>query len=109
MTYQFPDFNGKSVLSAVRSKWNLSHSVPLPKFSLNCPICSHDKILLKHWVYFIRNNPQSSNPHRCDVYMKCTACSAVWQHGIVVPEAMHPGRRKVILWREVKKELEGKK
>ncbi|MDZ7658010.1 hypothetical protein [Fodinibius sp.] len=106
--YQFPDFNGKSVLATVREHWDLSHRVPLPTFDLKCPVCSHDKILCKHWVYFLRKNPYSSNPHRCDVYMKCTGCSAVWQHGLVVPKEMHPGQRLVILWREIKQELSKK-
>lgn len=101
-TYTFPEFTAESVLQVVSRMWDLSGRVPLPKFELNCPICSCDKILLKHWVYFIRKNAHSSNPHRCDVYMKCTDCSVVWQHGLVVPEEMHPGGRKVILWRDIK-------
>jgi len=109
MSYQFPNFNGKSVLKMVQKHWDFSHSVPLPKFELHCPICGHDEILLKHWVYFLRKNPRSANPHRCDVYMKCTACSAVWQHGLVVPEDIYPGgSRTVILWRDVKDELQKK-
>lgn len=106
--YPFPKVTKESEQTAVSRMWDLSGSVPLPEFEITCPACSHDEILPKHFVFSIKNNSYPHNPHRCNVFMKCTRCSMVWEHRLVVPESMHPGRRKVILWREVKKELEGK-
>ncbi|MFH5833758.1 hypothetical protein [Halalkalibaculum sp. DA384] len=104
-TYKFPTFTPEEVRDRIRRMWDFSGPVPLPKFAPQCLVCGHDEILCKHWRFHIRKSRHSSSIYRCDVGMKCTACSAVWQHGLVVPEAMHPGKRRIIHWREVKREL----
>lgn len=107
-SYRFPKFTTESVLDVVAKMWDLSGSVPLPKFQPHCAVCGHDQILCKHWKYFIHKSGGSSHPYRCDIWLKCTSCSYVWTHGIVVPEEMHPKKRQVFYWRDVKDELEKK-
>jgi hypothetical protein len=84
-----------------------SCSVPLPKFRLKCPQCGiHKDILAKNWKYWCHTQAGSNHPYRCDIWVKCFRCSLVWTFGLVVPKDIHPEQRKVIHYREVKKELE---
>jgi hypothetical protein len=105
MSYQFPDFTEKDVQKQISRMWDMSGPVPVPKFNPDCPYCAHDEVLLKHARFHLRNNKRSQNPHRCDIGMKCTACSAVWQHGLVIPEDMFPGKQ-IWGWQKMKEELE---
>ena len=44
-----------------------------------------------------------ANPYRCDVSFKCCDCSAVWTHGVAIPEAMFTTRpASRIPWRQAK-------
>jgi hypothetical protein len=53
---------------------------------------------------FFQRKPED---YRCDVVMKCTVCSAVWIHGVVVPEEMAKPRIRAggWTWREMREEI----
>ncbi|TYP92071.1 hypothetical protein LX73_2317 [Fodinibius salinus] len=104
--YKFPEFTPEEVQERINKMWDMSGPVPLPKFDLQCGFCGHEEVLIKHLRYHMRNKNRSSNPHRCDVGMKCTLCSAVWQHGLVVPEEKHPGRDRIYGWRWIKEQMQ---
>lgn len=101
--YEFPEFSPETTSKQVKKRWYLDRYVPWPRYMIPCPSCRSIKTFPKHWVYFKKQRSKSLNPYRCDAHMKCKICSMVWQHGVVVPESMHPGpkMRYVITWRDV--------
>lgn len=89
------------MLAAVRKRWDLSGPVPVPVGDwLACPVCRADQIQARHFRFHERD---SAIPWRCDVSFKCTSCSAVWEHGVVVTREMYARRStpasKTIPWR----------
>lgn len=102
----FPDID--NVLDRVRESWDLDRELPVPKFDLQCPICNCGQIQLRQYSFHYRHKTGSRNPYRCDVSFKCTQCSLVWTHGVVVPEAMYKRHEnEMIHWREAKEILRG--
>jgi|AntRauTorcE11897_2_1112592.scaffolds.fasta_scaffold30407_3 hypothetical protein len=83
----FPEFTTEETMKRIRSMWDLSGPVPLPKFEIHCPVCDNNQILMRAALFHTRRKV-SENPFRCDVKFKCCTCSYVWSHGIVVPKEM---------------------
>lgn len=84
--------------------WDMSGPVPLPKFDPECPICHSTQILLKEALFHTRAKV-SSHKFRCDIKFKCTTCSFVWKHGLVVPDEMAKQHtmNRMIHFREIQK------
>lgn len=83
----FPARNMETELiqQRVDKYWDLSAPVPYPKVQFSCPVCGESEIHLRYWKYHVRNT-KSSRPYRCDVTFKCTHCSYVWWHGLLISE-----------------------
>ena len=78
-------FPNVDTTAQVAKHWDLSRSVPVPKFTPSCPICGGGTVLMRGCKFHKRDSP---NPYRCDVHFKCCGCSFAWSHGVVVPEEM---------------------
>jgi hypothetical protein len=108
----FPTFTTEEILERVNKYWDLSCSLPFPKFDLGCSVCKSDEILLRQWLFHDRSKRTGSkHGYRCDVSFKCTQCSFVWVHGILVPKEMFEKYRdkRMVTWRKVKEILEREK
>lgn len=73
--------------------WNIE-PIPHPKHDVACPVCKRGTtrfgtVIIRAWNYHARGTRHANKERdkRCDVSFKCTVCSYVWTHGIVVPEA----------------------
>lgn len=83
----FPEVVG---LEKTLNQW-IIEPIPTPRFEVACPVCSLSSagkhILIRQWRYHRRATKYASqhNTYRCDVSFKCTGCSFVWVHGLVVP------------------------
>lgn len=80
-------------------KW-VKGFIPVPKFTITCPECSHDKIQLSNISYSKRGD--SKHPYRAEPSFKCTKCSFFWTHGIVCSEDVFrkgTGDKKRLTWR----------
>ena len=112
----FPPLSKEEILKRVEETWDLSGDFPLPKDTIRCPVCGSEEIQVRDWIFHLSADPSVSRvPYRCDVNFKCTRCSAIWTHGIAIPEEMYkkhaslePGKHASVRysWREVKKILE---
>ena len=71
----------------VARAWYLGERFPVPKFDPKCPACDSMKALIRMYRFFMRGG-QATTPYRCDVYMKCMDCGAVWTYGIVISKEM---------------------
>ena len=71
----------------VEAMWHLGERFPVPKFDPACPTCGSEAVIMRLFRFFMRGGP-ATVPYRCDVYMKCTACSVVWTYGIVISKEM---------------------
>ena len=114
----FPPLSKDQILKRVEESWDLSGDFPMPKDIIKCPVCGSKEIQARFWAFHLSSDPHSRVPYRCDVSFKCTRCSAIWIHGIAIPEEMYkkhaslePGKQasKLYRWREVKKILENTK
>jgi len=113
----FPAYSEEEVLNRVSKAWTIEEGdvFPLPKFVVECPVCKSVDIQARNWQFTLKDS--GGNKYRCNVSFKCTQCSAVWTHGVVIPEIMfrkhvkgNIHQTKLYHWREVKKLLEeGKK
>ena len=110
----FPALDKDETLKRVREAWDLSGDFPVPKFTVRCPICGSEEVQARYWSFHDANKHyHHAVPYRCDISFKCTRCSAIWEHGIPIPEAVY--RRhipeplhyitKTYRWREVKEKL----
>ena len=100
----------QEIFNRVEKIWDLSGPFPLPYKLFLCPVCRANETIIKQCQFFKR----SGHNFRCDVAFKCTVCSAVWPHGVKVPEKMAAkGMKKSTLnvthltgplytWREMK-------
>ena len=86
--------------------WNLDGEFPLPYFQYKCPICTGSSARIKDFKFHIKKD--SPSKYRCDVVFKCIHCSAVWAHGVIVPEKMFLVREgRNYSWREARDIIEG--
>jgi hypothetical protein len=92
------DLSKEEILERVNSAWNLSGAFPVPKCKVKCPVCRSNDIFIKQCVFFKRKE----NDYRADVSFKCTYCSAVWTHGVVVPEKMAKPMKGSWSWRKMR-------
>ena len=105
----FPSFDPETVLKRVQEKWDLSGDFPLPKWDIRCPVCGSPHVQARNWQFAYQYN--SPTKYRCNVSFKCTECSAVWIHGVVITEEMFRKHVKIdnkpvyYPWREVKEKL----
>lgn len=81
----------------------MSGPFPIPRDKMICPVCSDSEVFIKQCVFFKRKD----NDYRCDVSFKCTCCSHVWTHGVLVTkEKAEPMRQPgKWLWRDMKEYL----
>ena len=106
-----PDF-GRKVINRVKEKWEWPTGFPIPNFDIKCPVCGSTELLIRDWGFFIRR--EGNHKYRCDVSFKCTCCSNVWAHGVVIPEELYhlhcvDNKGRHYLWREVKEIMEREK
>lgn len=81
----FRAFELEDTLERLRTVWDLSYSIPLPRETLlHCPQCGAEDAIPRKWKFHLSGG--SPNPWRCDVMFKCVVCGRAWVHGIVVPE-----------------------
>lgn len=100
----FPDLEPDDVHRRVDAKWDFTGPLPVPKPGwMRCGFCGSDVIQARHWKRHERRG--GTVRYRCDLSVKCCDCSAVWIHGIAVPDEwwhrykhLFPGAR--ILWRD---------
>jgi len=95
----------EDVAQRVARHWDLSGMFPMPKWDVQCPVCRSPLVQYRRVLFFRRR--RFHNPYRCDVDMKCRDCSAIWTHGVVIPEEMyyrHCKRREGCLyeWKAVR-------
>ena len=110
----FPSLSKEEILKRAEEAWDLSGDFPIPKDIIRCPVCGSKEIQARYWLFHPSGNPDSRVKYRCDVSFKCTRCSAVWVHGVAIPEELYkkhisePGKQSSMRysWREVKKILE---
>ena len=112
----FPPLSKEEILKHVKENWDLSGDFPLPQFTVHCPVCGSEEVQLQFVSFHPSREPDTSRvPYRCVVGFKCTRCSAMWAHGIAIPEEMYRKHiplgaekqdSKSYTWREVKKILE---
>lgn len=106
----FPDLSAEEVHAAVAAKWDLSGPLPVPRGDwLRCPVCGSDAMQIRHWFWHARDH--AVIPWRCDLSVKCAACSAVWLHGIAVPADYYDrhserSHKRLIGWRDGRRMLE---
>lgn len=83
-----PRFEPGAVHDRVSARWVFADGTfPVPVGGwLACPVCRDTVIQLARYHFHRRRD--SATYYRCDVQMKCTACSATWTHGVVVPKAV---------------------
>ena len=103
----FPALTEDEVLERVEESWDLSGDFPMPKFAVKCPVCGSEEIQARLWQFTHKDSGGAK--YRCNVSFKCTRCSAVWMHGVVIPEEMfrkhvkeNENQAKMYHWREVK-------
>lgn len=104
--FLFPNISSESVIDRVKMRWDLSGPLPVPMWDVKCPICgalmSNDGIQAREWRF--REQPTSTNPYRCDVALKCTECSYMWRHGLVITEVMYKQQEcQVVTWWQARK------
>ena len=79
------------------------YPLPTPRWDVACPCCgarrSDSRIQIREWgFHYVATSPGG---HRCDVGMKCLACSCAWVHGVPVPLSLfqrHHGHK--YRWRQ---------
>lgn len=74
------DLTRNEIEYRVDSMWEFT-PFPVPKWVIQCPVCRSCEVFIKQCSFFKRKE----NDYRCDVTFKCTNCSYVWTHGVVVP------------------------
>lgn len=107
----FPAYKPEEVLERVKEYWDFVKGFPIPKKKIRCPVCGSEDIQARNWQFVYKDS--GGCKYRCNVSFKCTVCSNVWTHGVVVPKEifkMHvkdnPHKAKLYHWREVRKILE---
>lgn len=91
----------------MRGRWDIDGVLPVPLPGwLACPVCRAEEIQAREWMFHVRKGSHA-NPYRCDVSFKCCDCSAVWWHGVAVPQAMFDARKSAarIDWRRARELL----
>jgi hypothetical protein len=75
------------VLAETDRHWDLSGDLPMPRPGwLKCPVCGAADPVIRFWRFHTRP-PGATLRRRCDVSVKCSACAAVWPHGLAIDEA----------------------
>jgi len=104
----FVEIKHDQLLKRVSQMWEFK-SFPYPKFEIICPICKSNEIQVRYWGFHKKQPP--SYPYRCDLWVKCSKCSHVFEFGVAVPKEMYlkwlpedKGSRRVD-WREAKEIL----
>jgi len=67
---------------ACEDNWDLSELIPIPKFPVKCPFCGSRKMLIRNVTAHQRID--SPTKWRVIVSFKCTICSHITTHGVVV-------------------------
>ena len=110
----FPDAWEDGLTARAQQKWDLTFSLPMPRFRPTCHACGEFFLMIKDWKFHMRVGTGSGAPWRCDVRMKCPGCAYVVNFGVVVPEdyyqrvsSLHtPRLGRYVPWREGKQILE---
>jgi hypothetical protein len=79
---RYPGLN--EVYVAVNKYWEWKEGVPIVRGEIECPVCTGYGIY-REWRYHKRPEREHRSIYRCDVHLKCTYCSHVWVHGVVIP------------------------
>ena len=113
MANLFPDLDKEEVFQNVSKRWNLNTKLPLPKWDIECPVCSasssEGKVQARQWQFHKRRT-KTDKPYRCDISLKCCRCSHTFTFGLVIPEAIYQKQdKKIITWREARKILNSSK
>lgn len=111
----FPDLPADEVLAATAARWDTDGPLPVPRPGwLACPVCRCELVQPRYWRFHLRDG--ATVAARCDVSVKCTACAAVWIHGVALDAKTHGrmvrltggrrrGRDAHIGWREARQLL----
>lgn len=108
----FPDHYAEGRDQRVDLHWDLRWPAPVPREIPPCPVCPDGRAVAKDWRFHSVAVAGSPRPWRCDVRFKCVDCSAVWQHGVAIPEAMYRhgmsrfGENRTASWRKIREWLE---
>lgn len=81
----FVEVSHDKLLERVQKMWKFG-SLPYPKFEMKCPICGSKEFQVRYWGFHKR--PAPHYPYRCDLWVKCTRCSAVYDFGVAIPKEM---------------------
>ena len=73
------------LLERVQKMWRFG-SFPYPKWEIKCPVCGSNEIQVRNWGFHKKEPP--SYPYRCDLWVKCTKCSHVFEFGVAIPREM---------------------
>lgn len=83
----------RDVLHDVNEFWDLTGPLPVPRDDkIRCPVCSGEPTP-RYWQ---PHEVAKEHKWRIDVSFKCSACSLVWLHGVVVSQEYYdrcPGRK----------------
>lgn len=83
----FPNLDRDEVLAATEAHWDLAGVIPVPLGDwLTCPVCGDDTPQLRFCRFHGRDGDEPTVPFRCDMSFKCTACAAVWVHGVALSD-----------------------
>lgn len=83
----FPDAWKSGQEQRVAETWSFDYPLPVPQRPLVCP-CGGQRVI-RTWRFFLRAAGGSTAPWRCDVSMKCVACSLVTTHGVAIPREVY--------------------
>lgn len=87
--------------STVDEMWDFSSGNPMPRWDVKCHQCESPRVVIRHWFYHLRPaeflrrpgewvRDDTKHKERCDVSMKCTRCSLVFNFGVAVRKEHYP-------------------
>ena len=100
----------RAIKDNIHKFWDLSQVFPTPRRPIRCPVCREQTAIIKGYFFFEHPGKKLDRiPFRCDVTFKCTYCSAVWPHGLVIDKEYFDaiGPKKTYSWREALDRLNG--
>ncbi len=81
--------DSEELLRRTHIMWDLSGSLPIPKFNTDCSTCFSDNTFITQWVFHSRSYTVATH---CDVFFRCGHCLKAWTHGIAVPGDYQDGK-----------------
>lgn len=81
----FVEIPHEKLLEEVSKMWRFG-SLPYPRWEIVCPFCKSNKLQVRFWGF--HKKPPPSYPYRCDLWVKCTKCTAVFDFGVAIPREM---------------------